>query len=169
MISSVLSLPIMLILTVIQTVVISRIKLIGGTADIILLAIVSWGISKDDRSLFVWAIIGGILISYISAMPALTVISSYFIVAGLTIFFKRRLWQSPILAVILSSFIGTIVKYFIDIIALQFMGIEFDFPMSFRMTLAPNLILNLFFLFPIYLFISDLVKFISPKEKYEDK
>jgi hypothetical protein len=165
MISSLLSLPIMLILTVIQTVAISRIKLLGGAADIILLAIVSWGISKDDRSLFFWAIIGGILISFISAMPALAVISSYFIVAGITIAFQRRLWQSPILAVLLSSFIGTIVKYFIDIIALQFMGIELDFPMSIRMTLAPNLILNLFFLFPIYLLISDLANIISPKEK----
>ena len=168
MISSVISLPIMLILTVIQTVVVSRIKLVGGTADIILLAIVSWGISKEDRSLFIWAIVGGILISLISAMPALAVISSYLMVASITRIFQRRLWQSPILAVLLSSFIGTIMKFIIDIIALQFMGIELDLPKSIEMTLATNLILNLFILFPIYLIISDLAKMTLPKEKYED-
>ena len=168
MISSVYSIPIMLILTVIQTVVVSRIKLVGGTADIILLAIVSWGISKEDRSLFIWALVGGFLISLISAMPALAVISSYLIVAGITKIFQRRLWQSPILAVLLSSFIGTIMKFIIDIIALQFMGIELDLSISIEMTLATNLILNLFVLFPIYLIINDLAKITSPKEKYED-
>jgi hypothetical protein len=41
-----MSIPIMLIFSVIQTVAVSRITLMGGSADIILLAIVSWGISE---------------------------------------------------------------------------------------------------------------------------
>ena len=169
MISSILSIPVMLIFTVFQTVAISRINLLSGSADIVLLAIVSWGISKKDSSIFFWALFGGFLISYISAMPAPATITSYLIIAIITWIVQKRFWQSPILSILISSLIGTVIKFLIDVISLQFIDIQFDFPMSVRMTLAPNLILNLFFLFPVFLVINDMAKLISPKEAYEDQ
>ena len=162
-----MSIPIMLIFSVIQTVAVSRITLMGGSADIILLAIVSWGISEEDSSVFSWALVGGIFISFISAMPTAAVITSYLVIAGISRVFQKVLWQAPILAILLSSFIGTIVKFTIDIIALQLMGIELTLFESIKMALAPNLILNLFILFPIYMIVSDLARRISPKEEYE--
>jgi len=169
MISTFVSLPIMLILSVIQTVAVSRVTLMGGSADLILLATVSWGVSEEDNSVFVWALVGGIFISLISAMPSAAVITSYLVIAGITRVIQIGLWQAPILVILLSSFIGTIVKFIIDIIALQFMGIELNLSTSIKTTLAPNLILNLFILFPVYLIMSDLAKRISPKEEYESK
>jgi hypothetical protein len=139
----------------------------GGSADLILLAIVSWGVSEKDRSVFIWALLGGIFISIISAMPTAAVISSYLVIASITRVIQKGLWQSPILAILLSSFIGTIAKFIIDIIVLQFMGIELTLSTSIKMTLGPNLILNLFILFPVYLIMSDLSNWISPKEEYE--
>jgi hypothetical protein len=162
-----MSIPIMLIFSVIQTVAVSRITLMGGSADIILLAIVSWGISEEDSSVYFWALVGGIFISFISAMPTAAVITSYLVIAGISRVFQKVLWQAPILAILLSSFIGTIVKFTIDIIALQLMGIELTLFESIKMALAPNLILNLFILFPVYLIVSDLARRISPKEEYE--
>ena len=166
MIPNLVSLPIMLILSVIQTVAVSRVNLMSGSADIILLTIVSWGITEKDRSVFVWALVGGSLISYISAMPAVVIITSYLIIAGITRVIKKGLWQLPILAVLLSSIIAIITKFIIDIIALQVMGIKLTLSTSIKMTLAPNLILNLFLIFPVYLIMSDLSKWISPKEEY---
>ena len=167
MISTFMSIPIMLIFSVIQTVAVSRITLMGGSADIILLAIVSWGISEEDSSVYFWALVGGIFISFISAMPTAAVITSYLVIAGISRVFQKVLWQAPILAILLSTFIGTIAKFTIDIIALQLMGIELTLFESIKMALAPNLILNLFILFPIYLIMSDLARRISPKEEYE--
>jgi len=169
MISTFVSLPIMLILSVIQTVAVSRVTLMSGSADLILLAIVSWGVSEEDSSVFVWALVGGIFITFISAMPTAAIITSYLVIAGITRVIQIGLWQAPILAILLSSFIGTIAKFIIDIIALQFMGIELTLSSSIRTTLVPNLILNLFILFPIYSIMSDLAKGISPKEEYERK
>ena len=167
MISTFISLPIMLVFSVIQTVAVSRIKLMGGSADIILLAIVSWGVSEEDNSVYFWALAGGIFISFISAMPTAAVITSYLFIAGITRIFQKALWQAPILAILLSAFVGTIAKFIIDLIALQFMGIELTLSTSIKMMLAPNLMLNLFIIFPIYLVMSDLAKRISPKEAYE--
>ena len=167
MISFIVSLPIMLILSVIQSVAVSRINIMSGSADIILLAIVSLGITEENRNIFIWALVGGIFISFFSAMPAAVVIPVYLVVAGITWIVHKGIWQSPILAILLASFIGTVVKFIIDIIALQFMGISINFPAVIKMTLVPNLVLNLFILFPIYSLMSDLAKWISQKEEYE--
>lgn len=167
MISVIVSLPIMLILSVIQSVVVSRVNIMSGSADIILLAIVSLGVTEENRNIFIWALVGGIFISFISAMPAAAVISAYLVVAGITWIVYKGIWQSPILAILLSSFFGTVAKFIIDIIALQFIGISIDFPAIIKMTLAPNLILNLFILFPIYSLMGDLAKWITRKEEYE--
>ena len=101
MISSILSIPVMLIFTVFQTVAISRIKLLSGSADIVLLAIVSWGISKKDSSIFFWALLGGFMISYISAMPSPPTIISYLIIAVITWIVQKRFWQSPIISILI--------------------------------------------------------------------
>ena len=167
MISVIVSLPIMLILSVIQSVVVSRVNIMNGSADIILLAIVSLGVTEENRNIFIWALVGGIFISFISAMPAAAVITAYLVVAGITWIVHKSIWQSPILAILLSSFIGTVAKFIIDIIALQFIGINIDFSATIKMTLAPNLILNLFILFPIYSLMNDLAKWVARKEEYE--
>ena len=60
MISVIVSFPILLILSVIQTVVVSRINIMSGSADIILLAIVSLGVTEKYRNVFIWALVGGI-------------------------------------------------------------------------------------------------------------
>jgi len=167
MISVIISLPIMLILSVIQSVAVGRINIMSGSADIILLAIVSLGVTEENRNIFIWALVGGIFISFISAMPAAAVITAYLVVAGITWIVQKGIWQSPILAILLSSFIGTVAKFSIDIIALQIIGVSIDFPAAIKMTLAPNLILNLFILFPIHSLMGDLAKWISRKEEYE--
>ncbi|MDO9547100.1 MAG: hypothetical protein Q7J07_10190 [Pelolinea sp.] len=160
-------LPIMLIISVLQTVAVSRLNILSGSADIVLLSIISWGVTEEDDSVFIWALAGGFFISLMTAMPTLAVFIAYLIIAGITWFIHKRLWQSPILAALLSTILGTSAKFVVDVIGLQFMGIGFRIITSIREIFAPNLILNLFFLFPTYLLMSDLTKWISHKEEYE--
>ena len=167
MLSNILSIPVMLILSVLQTVAVSRLNILSGSADIVLLSIISWGISDRDNSVFIWAITGGLFISLMTAMPTPAVLTAYLTIAGITWLIQKKLWQSPILAVLLSVIIGSLAKFIIDVIGLQFMGISFKISLSLKEIFVPNLILNLFFLFPVYLLISDLANWISPKEEYE--
>ena len=51
MFSNLISLPVMLLLSVIQSAAISRISILGGTADIVLLAIISRAVSDDEGNL----------------------------------------------------------------------------------------------------------------------
>ena len=166
MLPNLISIPVMLIFSVFQTVAVGRLNILSGSADIVLLSIISWGVSEKDTSVFVWALAGSMFISLMTAMPTPAVFIAYLAVAGITWFIHKGLWQSPILAVLLSTIIATLVKFLIDVIGLQFIGVNFGFLTAVIEILLPGLILNIFFLFPTYLVISDLSKWISPKEEY---
>ena len=155
--------PVMLILSVVQTVAVSRLSILSGTADIILLSIITWGVIEEENNVFIFALAGGLFISLMTAMPAMTVVVGYVIIALITWLIHRRIWQSPILAALISTIIGTIIKFIVDVIGLQFMGVGFRLTIGIREILVPSMVMNLFFLFPTFTIISDLVKWISPK------
>lgn len=159
------SIPVFLILSVVQSVAISRITFLAGNADIILLAIISWIIVEEEGNFVIWALVGGFFISILSAIPLSVVILTYLSVAGITKILHRIFWQSPILTIFISTTIGTISKFLIDIIYLQFSNIPAPISISIGSILLPSLLLNLFFAFPTYLLMSDLSNWVSPKEE----
>ena len=167
MLSNIMSFPVMLLLSVLQTVVVSRLNILSGSADIVLLSIIAWGVTEEDNNVFIWALAGGIFTSLMTAMPAIAVGLGYIVIAIITWLIHKRIWQSPIIAVLMSTIFGTLAKFLVDLIGLQFIGVGFRLFTGVREILAPSLIMNLFFLFPIYMMIGDLSKWISPKEDYE--
>jgi hypothetical protein len=164
MLSNIFLFPVMLILSVLQTVAVSRLNILSGSADIILISIIAWGVTEEENNVFVFALIGGLFISLMTAMPAIAVLIGYLIIALISWVIHKRIWQSPILAALISMVLGTIAKFIVDVVGLQFIGVGFKLITSIKDILAPNLIMNLLLFFPIYLMISDLVKWISPKK-----
>lgn len=158
------SIPIFLILSVFQSVAVSRITFLSGSADIVLLAIVSWITVEDEGNYIVWAIIGGFFISILSAMPLAVTVLVYLAAALLTKLVHRLLWQSPILTIFLSTTLATVLKFFIEFIALKFMDIPSPFLISLGSILMPSLLLNIFLIFPVYIMMADIGNLISPKE-----
>ncbi|MCD6355984.1 MAG: hypothetical protein J7L66_01755 [Anaerolineaceae bacterium] len=155
----------MLLLSVIQSAAISRISILGGTADIVLLAIISRAVSDDEGNLVIWALTGGFFISLMTKMPAIIVLITYIVSAGITRVIQKQFWQSPILTIILSSTVTTIIKFIIDAVTLQFINIQFPIIESLAKILFPSIVLNLFFLFPTYLIMNDLSKWLAHKKE----
>ena len=161
------SIPLFLFLSVFQSVVVSRIRILSGTADIVILAIISWAIIDEESNHLVWAIIGGFFISILSALPISSTFLIYISAALIAKLIGRILWQSPLLALLASTGIATIIKFFIELFTIQLMDIPAPFGLSVGAILLPAFILNIFFAFPIYVLMADISNWISPKdEKY---
>ena len=162
-----LSIPLFLFLSVFQSVAVSRIRILSGTADIVLLAIISWVIVDEESNHLVWAIIGGFFISVLSALPIGSTFLIYISAALIAKVVGRILWQSPILALLASTGIATMIKFIIELFTIQLMDIPAPFGLSVGAILLPTFLLNLFFAFPIYVLMGDISNWISPKdEKY---
>jgi cell shape-determining protein MreD len=167
MISNFISIPVMLILSVLQSTAISRITLINGSADLILLAVAAWGVKERGYNAFVWALIGGLFIALITAMPLYIPVISYLFVALLAKLLFGRIWQSPIVMLIVIVLAGTFFQQTLSIFYLQINGVNADFLESIQKFTLPSMLLNFFFIFPMYVFISDLREWVNPGEDYE--
>jgi cell shape-determining protein MreD len=156
----------MLILSVLQMTAVSRINLLSGSADLILLTVATWGIREKNTNVYVWAVIGGLMTSVSSAMPFLLPVLPYLLTALISRLVSKRLWQAPILALIITMVIGTLFQHFIYIIILQITGLPLGFAESIGYVTLPSLLLNFFFLLPIYVIITDIWKWVTPEELY---
>jgi len=167
MISNFISIPVMLILSVLQSTAISRITLINGSADLILLAVAAWGVKERGYNAFVWALIGGLFIALITAMPLYIPVISYLFVALLAKLLFGRIWQSSIVMLIIIVLAGTFFQQTLSILYLQINGVNAGFLDSIQKFTLPSMLLNFFFIFPMYVFISDLREWVNPGEDYE--
>lgn len=167
MLESYISIPVLLLLSVFQISVISRIQLINGSADIILLAVAAWGIRDRNRSVFLWALVGGLFISITSSMPLFTPIFPYLVIAMLTQMFQTRIWQAPIISVIVVVILGTIFQQIYYLFVLLIDGLELDWISAFQVVTIPTIFLNLLLLFPVYFLMNDLHRWITREEIYD--
>ena len=167
MLANFIAIPIMLVLTILQITAVSRIVLFNGTADLVLLAVAAWGVRERGKNVFLWAFIGGLLISFTSAMPLFTPVIPYMVIALIARIFQDRLWQAPILSLIIVVFVGTLFQHVFNIFLIQLDGVNIGFVESIQKVTLPSLLLNFFFLFPVYVLISDIGKWVFPEENYE--
>ena len=162
-----IAVPILLLLTLLQMAAVSRLPLVHGSADLILLALAAWGIQDKARNAWQWALIAVIMVSFVSALPWITVLLPYLAIVLLARFLHSRIWRSPIFGMLLITIAGTLLQHLSTFITLQFMEISITFLQMLREITIPSLILNLILALPIYVLIHDIAGWIYPVEEYE--
>jgi len=163
----------LLVSLMLQLGVVSRVPLLSGTADLILLLLAAWGLQERVKNawlcvkclwigLALWTIITGIIISIISAMPFYIPLIAYLAVTGISQLFQRRVWQTPILAMLLVTFVGTLFQQALYILSLQVIGTPISWSESLNLVTLPSLLLNLLLAIPIYAIVNDIAGRIYP-------
>lgn len=147
-----------------QLAIFSQLPLLSGTADILLLVLVAWAIQSRGRSIWAWAIIGGGLVSLISAIPAGAPIWIYLVITGLIRLFSQRTMEVPILWMLIATIFGTFFQKFIELVILFMAGTSLPLNESLILVALPSALLNLFFALPVYALITGLARWIFPVE-----
>lgn len=162
--ATLIAIPILGSLMILQTSVVSRIPLLLGTADLALLAIIAWALQKRVTTAWQWSLIGGMMFSLASALPLGVPLLGYGLSTGLALLLRRRVWQVPILAMFLTTFLCTLITQGIALIALLVVGDPIAVGEAFNLIILPSVIINLLLAVPIYALISDLAKWLYPEE-----
>ena len=155
--------PILAVLVMIQSAVLSNIPLLHGTTDLVLVALLAWALQKRVRTAWIWAIIGGLLVGYVSALPFGAILVGYLLAVGLAILLKQRIWQVPILAMLVATFFGTLLVNLVVIIALRVVDTPISFWEAINLVTLPSVLLNLLVAIPFYALFSDLAKWLYPE------
>jgi hypothetical protein len=159
-----IGIPILLFTVVIQTTAFSRLPMMYGTADVVLLVLLAWMLNDRVRHGWEWVLMGGLIVSFVSALPFFTPLWGYFLAAGLSYWLKKRIWQTPVLAMLVSTFFGTLVMLFISIIVLQISGSDISLTESFSLVILPSVLWNLILAIPVYTLVAELADWLYPEE-----
>ena len=159
-----IALPLLGALLVFQSAVVSRMPLLHGTADLVLLAIIAWALQKRVKTAWHWGIIGGLLVSFTSALPFGVVLGGYLLAVGLALALRSRVWQVPILAMLVTTFFSSMIAHLITLIVLRISGVSLPWLQTLNMVILPSVFLNLLLALPFYVLLGDLARWLYPEE-----
>jgi hypothetical protein len=152
------------IAVMLQVSIFSRIQILSGKLDLILLMVIAWAlqpeISVTDIVLF--SILTGLIIGFISAEPIWLLVSIYLFSAFFSIYLKNRFIQIPILIMFLSGFIFSFFHLFISMLVFQISGLIIDFKTGLEIVIMPSLLLSIIASLPVYLMVSELRRLTFP-------
>lgn len=159
-----IAIPILALAFMIQTAVVSRITLLSGAADIVLLIVIAWALQEQVKSSWHWAGLAGLMGAFVSGLPPYVLVSSYLAAVLLARYVLRQTWQTPVLALLSVTFFSTLLYNLITYLALAVSGSSISLADSLAFITLPSVFLNLLVALPLHSFISDLALWVYPLE-----
>lgn len=151
----------------VQSAAVSRLTLLSGCADVLLLIVTAWAVQERVRSAWQWAIVAGLFAGFLSALPWFVPLAAYLLVTALGRALTRRLWQAPILVMFFLALMGTLISQTLAWTVLLFAGRSLPWGEAFRLVILPSALLNLLLAIPVYIFIRDLAALFYPTKMQE--
>ena len=167
MLRNLIAFPVLALVVIVQSAVISQMTLLAGYADLMLIVLAAWALKADASSAWLWAILGGIIVSFVSGMPWLVNMAGYLFVVLLAQILRQRIWQAPLLAMFSVIFLGTLSMTFFAFLVLNLLGTPLPFGDSLGLIVLPSVLLNLLLSIPVYAVIRDLAQWVSPAQEVE--
>lgn len=164
MLPTLMALPIISILVIIQSSIVSRFSLLQGTADLVLLVIIAWALHERVRSVWQWSIVGGFLVGFVSALNTAIPMVAYLMATALALLIRRRIWQMPILAMFVVTLVGTLISHTLTALIISIAGTTLPILDVFQLITLPSLLLNLLLAAPIYAVVRDFADWLHPEE-----
>ncbi len=151
-----IAIPLLSLILIIQMAIASRIPLLGGTADLMLVVLAAWSMQERVESAWHWAFFGGLLVGWASALPWVIPVAGYLLTVGMARMLVRRIWQAPLLAMFAIVFIGTLLFHLLSILGLRLLGNPLVVMDALSVITLPGLFLNLFLALPAFPIMRDL-------------
>jgi hypothetical protein len=164
MLAGLLSIPVMLVLYMFQVGIFSRLPLLSGTADVVLLGLIAWSLNDRVKTAWIWAVVAGLIGAYVSALPMFVPLLTCLVAVGVARLLIRQVWQIPAMAMFFVTFLATLFQHGLSILTLQINGAPISLTQSFSLVFLPSALLNLLLALPVYTFINDLANWLYPVE-----
>jgi hypothetical protein len=167
MLRNLIAFPLLALVVVVQSAVISQMTLLAGYADLMLVVLAAWALKADASSAWLWTILGGFMVSFVSGLPWLIPVGGYLFVVLLAQLLKQRVWQAPLLAMFSVIFLGTLTMDILALLVLNVLGTSLPLSDSLGLVVLPQVLLNLLFSIPVYAIVRDLAQWVSPIKEVE--
>jgi hypothetical protein len=149
---------------VLQNSIVTRLQMLEGAADLVLLVLVSWIMLSDRKHHWQLGIFAGLLVGLSSAIPWWIPVVSYTIFVLAVTYVQRRVWQVPIWLMLTATFFGTLVIYSVEVFYLWITAVSLNLVEVLNIVILPSVVLNMLAALPVYGLVGEIAKRIFPKE-----
>lgn len=157
-------LPLLFLLAIVQSAVLTHLRLLDGRPDLILLAVVGWALTGRWREAMGWGLAGGLLLDLLSGAPFGSSAIGLILVALLVSLTEGRFWEAHLLMPLGAMLVASVVFYAIGIMALVLSGQQPDLIESLTRIILPGLFLNLLLAIPAAQLSQGLCNLLFPPE-----
>jgi len=157
-----ISIPILVLAVILQSAVVSRVTLLSGAADLPLVVLAAWALQEQVDTAWHWALAAGGLAGFVSGMPIVVPLFAYLLVVLIAQVLQRRVWQAPLLAMFVVTFIGTLLLHLLSLGFLRLGGIPLQVPDVLGLITLPAVLLNLLIAIPVFAVMRDLAVWVYP-------
>jgi hypothetical protein len=145
-----------------QVTLMMRINLLQGSADLVLLVLISWMLQPGNKPVWLWGLPAGLMIGFASALPDYIPILGYFAAAGFCQLLQTRIWQVPLLTLFSATLLGTLVVQLTTLIYLWLSAQPIDAIEAMNLIVIPSILLNLILVLPVNALIGETNKLLNP-------
>lgn len=160
----IIGIPLLALLAVLQSSIISELSLLEGRPDLILIAVVAWGLMGRYRESMIWGLIGGLFLDMLSGLPLGVTSINLILIAFLVSFSEGRFWESHILMPLGVMLLLSPLFYFLSIVTLWMLGHDINLGIAIARVILPGTFLNLLLILPGTQLISAVNRLIHPPE-----
>ena len=162
-----IAVPVIILAVILQSAVVSRITLLSGFADLMLVMLAAWALQEEVDSAWHWAVATGVLVGFVSGISWVVPVVSYVVVVALANILQRRVWQAPLLAMFSVTFLGTIFSSFLSLVVLRFLEVPLVIGDTLGLLVLPGVLLNMLFAIPVFAVMRDLARWTYPTAEVE--
>ncbi len=159
--------PLLALAVILQSAVVSRVALLSGYADLVLIILSAWALQSQVDSAWHWAFLASIMVSFISRLPWPVIVIGYAMVVFFAQVLQRRVWQAPLLAMFSVIFLGTVFMHLLSFIGLSIIGTPLPIEEVVGLITLPSLLLNLVLALPLYVVMRDLAHWVYPEREFK--
>src|SRR5690606_19669388 len=124
---NIIAFPLLLLAVILQSSVVSEIRLLSGYADLPFLLIAAWALQERVESAWHWGAIACLVVGFVTSLPWPVLTAGYLSVIFMARILQRRVWQAPLLAMFSVVFLGTLFFHLLSFVTLSVLGTPFNF------------------------------------------
>ena len=140
--------PLLALLSVIQSTILSHLQLFEGRPDLVLLAVVGWSLAGRTEESMVWGMIGGLFLDLLSGLPFGSSAIGLILVAFLVSLSEGRFWEAHLLMPLSATLVASLTFHILGMGAVLLTGRTLDPSLALTRVILPSTFLNLVLALP---------------------
>ena len=144
----VIGIPSIALLAVLQTSLVSHLRLLEGRPDLVLLAIVAWALTGKGHEAMIVGFAGGLFLDAFSTVPLGVSSAALVMVAAIVSYSEGQFWGINPIMQLAAVLVSSVVFYAVIIFALVTIGQPVDLQQALSRIVLPSLFVNLILALP---------------------